>query len=92
MSLPDLLREAIASGRLTELFSARQVSEVLCRPNWPPERVRDFLTRHCRGNLAAVRYYFERVRPGQYRLLRWTARAHNRPAKRFHKGWPWSQR
>ncbi len=75
MSLPDLLREAIASGKLTEPFTPSQVSEALCRPNWPPERVQQFLARHCLGNLAAFSYYFERAGLGHYRLLRGTDRS-----------------
>ncbi len=80
MSLINLMKGAIASGKLTEPFTPRQVSEALCRPNWPPERVQHFLARHCQGNLAAFSYHFERVGSGQYRLLRETGRDRNRPA------------
>ncbi len=79
MSLIGLMKEAIASGKLTEPFTSSQVSEALCRPNWPPARVQHFLARRCLGNLAAFSYYFERVGSGQYRLLRETARDRNRP-------------
>jgi len=85
MSLPDLLREAIDSGKLTEPFTPRQVSEALCRPNWSPERVQHFLAGHCQGNLAAFSYYFERVGSGQYRLLREPARGHDRSADQSSK-------
>ncbi len=88
MSLPGLLREAIDSGKLTEPFTHRQASEALCRPNWPAERVRSFLERHCRGNLSSFSYYFERVGVGQYRLLRDAAGDHDRPADQPSKRWP----
>lgn len=92
MSLPDLRREAIDSGKLTEPFTPRQVSEALCRPNWRLERVRKFLAGHCVGNPAAFSYYFERVGFGHYRLLRGTARGHIRPTHPFHRPWVRSQR
>ena len=87
MSLPDLLREAIDAGKLTEPFTYHQASEALCRPNWPPERVRSFLERHCRGNLSSFSYYFERVSVGQYRLLRDATGGHDRSADQSSKRW-----
>ncbi len=85
MSLPDLLKEAIASGRLTEPFTSRQVVQVLANPAWSIDRVRSFLARHCQGNLAASYCFFERLDFGQYRLLRETVRDLSRPAEYFPK-------
>ena len=85
MSLLYQMKEAIAAGKLTEPFTSRQVSQVLCHPDWSLERVQNFLARHCPGNLATADHYFERVGPGQYRLLRWTARDHHRTPGPFPK-------
>ena len=35
MDLPDLIREAIAAGRLREPFSAREAAKALHNPEWP---------------------------------------------------------
>jgi len=67
--LPDLIREAIAAGRLREPFSAREVTRALRNPDWPLPRVHSFLVRYCMGNLAASQILVERVRYGRYRLL-----------------------
>ncbi|OLC53788.1 MAG: hypothetical protein AUH92_05215 [Acidobacteria bacterium 13_1_40CM_4_69_4] len=69
MDLPDLIREAIAGGRLCEPFSAREVARALSCPDWPVSRVHSYLVRYCMGNLAASQVLFERVRYGRYRLL-----------------------
>ena len=69
MDLPDLIREAIAAGRLREPFSAREAAAALRSPDWPAERVHSFLVRYCLGNLAAAQILFERVTYGRYRLL-----------------------
>jgi hypothetical protein len=69
MDLPDLIREAIAMGRLTEPFSAREAARALQNPAWPPQRVHSFLVRYCMGNLAASQIFVERVTYGRYRLV-----------------------
>jgi hypothetical protein len=69
MDLPELIREAIAAGRLCEPFSAREVARVLECGDWPLSRVHSFLVRYCMGNLAASRVLVERVTYGRYRLL-----------------------
>lgn len=68
MDLPDRIREAIASGRLREPFSARDVVRALSG-TWTVARVHSFLVRHCSGNLAASVVIVERVSYGRYRLL-----------------------
>jgi len=69
MDLPELIREAIAAGRLCEPFSAREAAWSLQDPGWPLQRVHSFLVRHCMGNLAASQILVERVTYGRYRLL-----------------------
>jgi hypothetical protein len=69
MDLSDLLREAIATGKLREPFSARDAAQALALPDWPLPRVHSFLVRHCQGNLAACNFLVERTSYGQYRLL-----------------------
>ena len=69
MDLPDLLREAIATGRLREPFSAREAARALSSPEWSLRRVHSFLVRYCMGNLAASQVLVERVAYGRYRLL-----------------------
>lgn len=69
MDLPDLIREAIATGRLREPFSAREAATALENPGWPPQRVHSFLVRYCMGNLAASQIFVERVTYGRYRLV-----------------------
>ncbi len=74
MSLLGLMKEAIASGKLMEPFTSRQIVQVLASPDWTNNRVQDFLARHCSGNVATTDHYFVRVRLGRYRLLRETIR------------------
>lgn len=69
MDTLGLIREAIATGRLREPFSARDVTRALALPDWPLARVQSFLVRHCEGNLAATTLMVERVSYGRYRLL-----------------------
>ncbi len=69
MDLSDLIREAIASGRLREPFSAREAVRALSSPEWSLTRVHSFLVRYCTGNLAASQVLVERVAYGRYRLL-----------------------
>ncbi len=69
MDFLDLLREAIAAGRLREPFSTGEAAEGLAHREWPVERVRSFLVRYCEGNLAASRVVVERVTPGRYRIV-----------------------
>ncbi len=69
MDLPDLVREAIAGGRLREPFSARELTRALSHPDWPLTRVHSYLVRYCMGNLAARQVLVERVSYGRYRLL-----------------------
>ena len=69
MDFDDLLRQAIASGRLREPFSASDAARAFSHEDWPPARVHSFLVRHCLGNLAATKYRVERVSFGKYRLL-----------------------
>ena len=68
MELAFLLKEAIATGRLAEPFSAVDAAGALSQPEWPPARVQSYLIRHCLGNLAAVSVDVERVAHGRYRL------------------------
>jgi len=85
MDLPDLIREAIASGRLREPFSAREAAKALRNPDWPLQRVHSFLVRYCRGNLAASQVLVERVMYGRYRLLYDGPREHVPPPTKFRR-------
>ena len=87
MSLEGLLREAIARGRLREPFSATDATSAVSLEDWPQKRVHSFLVRHCRGNLAAIQIYFDRVSFGRYRLLGADATARRRPAPVMRRGW-----
>lgn len=69
MSLDHLLRELIASGRLTEPFTAVQAARAVNLDEWPLAKVQNFLARHCIGNLAASILLVERVAYGRYRLI-----------------------
>jgi hypothetical protein len=85
MDLPDLIREAIASGRLREPFSAREATKALRNPDWPLQRVHSFLVRYCLGNLAASQVLVERVTYGRYRLLYDGPRDHVPPPTKFRR-------
>ena len=69
MSLDDLLREVIATGRLAEPFSAPEAARAVNLAEWPLPKVQNFLARHCAGNLAATVLLVERVSYGKYRLI-----------------------
>jgi hypothetical protein len=69
MSLDDLLREVIASGRLAEPFTASEAARAVSLDAWPLTKVQNFLARHCAGNLAATVLLVERVSYGKYRLI-----------------------
>jgi len=69
MSLDDLLREVIVSGRLAEPFTAAEATRAVCLDDWPLSKVQNFLARHCIGNLAATVLLVERVSYGKYRLI-----------------------
>jgi hypothetical protein len=69
MSLDDLLREVIATGRLAEPFTASDVTRAVGLDEWPLTKVQNFLARHCIGNLAATTLLVERVAYGKYRLI-----------------------
>jgi len=69
MSLDDLLREVIATGKLNEPFSAGEAARAISLEDWPLPRVQSFLVRHCMGNLAATTLLVERVSFGKYRLI-----------------------
>jgi hypothetical protein len=69
MSLDDLLREVVASGRLAEPFTASEVTRAVSLDAWPLTKVQNFLARHCAGNLAASVLLVERVSYGKYRLI-----------------------
>ena len=86
MDLPDLIREAIAMGRLREPFSAREAATALGNPGWPQQRVHSFLVRYCVGNLAASQIFVERVTYGRYRLLYDGPREHVSPPTKFRRG------
>ena len=60
------IREAVASGRLTEPFQAADV-RAAC-PRWEPKTYGTFLPKHCDGNPGNYRVYFIRVARGFYRL------------------------
>lgn len=83
MDLPDLLRRAIADGKLREPFSAREAARALALPDWPLPRLHSFLVRHCRGNLAACNLMVERTSYGLYRLLTDAPRAMPGPSGRM---------
>lgn len=87
MRLESLLREAIASGRLHEPFSATDATSAVGLEDWPQKRVHSHLVRHCRGNLAAIQLYFDRVSFGHYRLLGTDVIARRRPAPSIRRGW-----
>jgi hypothetical protein len=69
MSLDDLLREIIATGKLQEPFTASDAARVLSQNDWPLPRIQSFLVRHCMGNLAATTLIVERVSFGKYKLI-----------------------
>jgi len=69
MSLDDLLREVIATGRLAEPFTASEAARAVSLDDWPLPKVQNFLARHCIGNLAASTLLVERVAYGKYRLI-----------------------
>ncbi len=69
MDLIDLLRTAIAGGRLGEPFSATEAAHAVAHGDWPLARVQSYLVRYCQGNLAAGIVRFERTAFGRYRLL-----------------------
>ena len=85
MDLPDLIREAIATGRLREPFTAREAAKALRHPDWPPTRVASFLVRYCMGNLAASQVLVERVTYGRYRLLYDGPRDYVPPPTKFRR-------
>jgi hypothetical protein len=85
MDLPDLIREAIAAGRLLEPFSAREAAKAVQHPDWPLQRVHSFLVRHCMGNLAASQVLVERVMYGRYRLMYDGPRDHVPPPTKFRR-------
>jgi hypothetical protein len=92
----DLIREAVATGKLREPFSAREAVRALSQRTWPITRLQSFLVRHCQGNLAATTLLFERVSYGKYRLLydgprgpvREASSFRRRPARPEHKEIP----
>ena len=69
MNLDDLLREVIATGKLTEPFSASEATRAVSLEEWPLPRVHSFLVRHCIGNRAATTLLVERVSFGKYQLI-----------------------
>jgi hypothetical protein len=69
MSLDDLLREVIATGRLAEPFTASDAARAVGLDEWPLNKVQNYLARHCIGNLAASTLLVERVAYGKYRLI-----------------------
>jgi hypothetical protein len=69
LDLADLLRQAIAAGRLGEPFTPKAAAAAVGRPEWTLHRVRSELVRHCQGNLAASIVRYERLAHGSYRLL-----------------------
>ena len=85
MDLPDLIRHAIASGRLREPFTAREAEQALRSAEWPLPRLHSFLVRHCLGNLAASQIVVERVRYGRYRLLYDGPREYLSPPTKFRR-------
>ena len=86
MDLLDLIREAIAAGKLSEPFSAREAARALQNPDWPLARLHSFLVRYCMGNLAASQVLVERVTYGRYRLLYDGPREHVPPPTKFRRG------
>ena len=85
MDLPDLIREAIAAGRLREPFSAGEAAKAVRNPDWPQQRVHSFLVRYCMGNLAASQVLVERVTYGRYRLLYDGPRDYVAPPTKFRR-------
>jgi hypothetical protein len=85
MDLPDLIREAISTGRLQEPFTAREAARAVQHPDWPLSRVHSFLVRYCMGNLAASQVLVERVVYGRYRLLYDGPREFNPPPTKFRR-------
>jgi hypothetical protein len=69
MSLDDLLREVVLTGRLAEPFTASDAARAISLDDWPIPKVQNFLARHCIGNLAATVMVVERVAYGKYRLI-----------------------
>jgi hypothetical protein len=69
MSLDDLLREVVISGRLAEPFTASEATRAVSMEAWPLTKVQNYLARHCIGNLAATVLLVERVSYGKYRLI-----------------------
>ena len=69
MSLDDLLREVIATGKLEEPFTASDAARAVSLIDWPLSRIQSFLVRHCMGNLAATMLLVERVSFGKYKLI-----------------------
>jgi len=69
MSLDDLLREVIATGRLAEPFTASDAMRAVALDEWSLPKVQNYLARHCIGNLAATTLVVERVAYGKYRLI-----------------------
>ena len=69
MSLDHLLREVVASGRLSEPFTASEATRAVSLQEYPLTKVQNFLARHCIGNLAATVLLVERVSYGKYRLI-----------------------
>jgi hypothetical protein len=85
MDLPDLIRAAIAAGRLSEPFSARDAATALAHSEWPLSRVHSFLVRYCMGNLAASQVLVERVTYGRYQLLYDAPRDYVPPPTKFRR-------
>jgi hypothetical protein len=56
--------EAIKKGKLKEPFTAKDVEQIC------PHNYKTFLSKHRRGNPRPESQLFERVRRGQYKLLR----------------------
>jgi len=69
MSLDDLLREVVLTGRLAEPFTASDAARAISLDDWPIAKIQNFLARHCIGNLAATVMLVERVSYGKYRLI-----------------------
>ena len=69
MSLDDLLREVITTGKLNQPFTAGEARQALSLEQWPLPRIQSFLVRHCMGNLAATTLLVERVGYGKYKLI-----------------------
>ena len=87
MGLENLLREAIANGRLREPFSPGDATEALGRADWSVKQVHSFLVRYCRGNLAARLVFVDRVSFGRYRLLGEGKESDGRSRSSARRGW-----